>query len=47
MESGMIVWMGAGSLLGMWLGIDRLPRPWLLRAPGAVLIIVGAKLLFT
>jgi hypothetical protein len=37
---------GAGALLGTWLGIERLPRPWLLRALGVVLVIAGAKLLF-
>lgn len=39
--------VGSGALIGTWLGIDRLPRPWLLRALGAVLLIAGAKLLFT
>jgi uncharacterized membrane protein YfcA len=39
--------VGAGALLGTWLGVERLPRPWLLRTLGAVLIIAGAKLLFT
>jgi len=38
--------VGSGALLGTWLGIDRLPRPWLLRTLGVVLIIAGAKLLF-
>lgn len=37
----------AGALLGTWLGIERLPRPWLLRALGLVLLVAGAKLLFT
>lgn len=37
----------AGALLGTWLGVERLPRPWLLRTLGAVLAIAGAKLLFT
>jgi uncharacterized membrane protein YfcA len=37
----------AGALLGTWLGVERLPRPWLLRTLGAVLIVAGAKLLFT
>jgi uncharacterized protein with NRDE domain len=32
---------------GTWLGVDRLPRAWLLRTLGAVLIVAGAKLLFT
>jgi uncharacterized membrane protein YfcA len=36
-----------GALLGTWLGIERLPRQWLLRTLGAVLLIAGAKLLFT
>jgi hypothetical protein len=37
----------AGALLGTWLGVERLPRAWLLRTLGAVLVIAGAKLLFT
>jgi len=37
----------AGALLGTWLGVERLPRPWLLRTLGAVLSVAGAKLLFT
>ena len=36
-----------GALLGTWLGVERLPRPWLLRTLGAVLTIAGSKLLFT
>jgi uncharacterized protein len=36
-----------GALLGTWLGVSRLPRPWLLRFLGAVLLVAGAKLLFT
>src|SRR5260221_1104707 len=39
--------VGAGALLGTWLGVERLPRPWLLRTLGAVLVVAGAKLLFT
>ena len=39
--------VGAGALLGTWLGVDRLPRSWLLRTLGAVLAVAGAKLLFT
>ena len=35
-----------GALVGTWLGAERLPRPWLLRALGLVLVIAGAKLLF-
>lgn len=37
----------AGALLGTWLGVERLPRPWLLRMLGIVLLVAGAKLLFT
>jgi uncharacterized membrane protein YfcA len=37
----------AGAGLGTWLGIERLPRAWLLRTLGAVLAVAGAKLLFT
>lgn len=39
--------VAAGALLGTWLGVERLPRPWLLRTLGAVLLVAGAKLLFT
>ena len=39
--------VGAGALFGTWLGVERLPRPWLLRTLGAVLTVAGAKLLFT
>ena len=42
-----LVAAGLGALLGTWLGIDRLPRPWLLRTLGIVLFIAGAKLLLT
>ncbi|HEX8839385.1 MAG TPA: sulfite exporter TauE/SafE family protein [Sphingomicrobium sp.] len=38
--------VAAGALLGTWLGVERLPRPWLLRTLGLVLLIAGAKLLF-
>lgn len=39
--------VGAGALLGTWLGVERLPRAWLLRTLALVLLIAGAKLLFT
>jgi uncharacterized membrane protein YfcA len=39
--------VAAGALLGTWLGVERLPRPWLLRTLGLVLAIAGAKMLFT
>jgi uncharacterized membrane protein YfcA len=39
--------VAGGAFLGTWLGVDRLPRAWLLRTLGAVLLIAGAKLLFT
>lgn len=39
--------VAAGAVLGTWLGVERLPRPWLLRSLGVVLTIAGAKLLFT
>ena len=42
-----LVAVGAGATLGTWLGVERLPRPWLLRALGVVLLVAGAKLLFT
>src|SRR5881275_641878 len=44
------IFLGAvfgGALLGTWLGVERLPRAALLRTLGAVLVIAGAKLLFT
>jgi len=37
----------AGALLGTWLGVERLPRAWLLRTLGLVLCVAGTKLLFT
>ena len=37
----------AGALLGTWLGVERLPRAWLLRTLGVVLTVAGTKLLFT
>jgi uncharacterized membrane protein YfcA len=39
--------VAAGALLGTWLGVERLPRPWLLRTLGVVLVVAGTKLLFT
>lgn len=39
--------VAGGALLGTWLGVERLPRAWLLRALGLVLLVAGAKLLFT
>ena len=38
--------VAAGAVLGTWLGVERLPRPWLLRTLGLVLLVAGAKLLF-
>jgi uncharacterized membrane protein YfcA len=38
--------VAGGAVLGTWLGVERLPRPWLLRTLGLVLTIAGAKLLF-
>ncbi|MFL6733521.1 MAG: sulfite exporter TauE/SafE family protein [Sphingomicrobium sp.] len=40
-----LVAVAAGAVLGTWLGVERLPRPWLLRSLAAVLMIAGAKLL--
>src|SRR5438309_2155808 len=39
--------VAAGAVIGTWLGVERLPRPWLLRTLGLVLTIAGAKLLLT
>ena len=39
--------VAGGALVGTSLGVERLPRPWLLRALGLVLVVAGAKLLFT
>ena len=39
--------VAAGAVAGTWLGVERLPRPWLLRTLGVVLVVAGAKLLFT
>lgn len=38
--------VATGALVGTWLGVERLPRPWLLRTLGLVLLIAGGKLLF-
>jgi hypothetical protein len=35
-----------GALVGTWLGVERLPREWLLRFLGTVLLVAGGKLLF-
>ena len=35
-----------GALVGTWLGVERLPREWLLRFLGAVLLVAGGRLLF-
>lgn len=39
--------VAAGAVLGTWLGVSRLPRKQLLQFLGVVLIIAGAKLVFT
>src|SRR5437763_1514453 len=36
----------AGALVGTWLGVEGLARPWLLRTPGLVLLVSGGKLMF-
>jgi uncharacterized membrane protein YfcA len=38
--------VGAGALLGTWLGVEKLPRERLLQALGLVLTLAGAKLIF-
>lgn len=38
--------VAAGALAGTWLGVERLPREWLLRALGLVLLVAGVKLIF-
>jgi uncharacterized membrane protein YfcA len=38
--------VACGALLGTWLGVERLPRPWLLRFLGIVLLLGGTKMLF-
>lgn len=38
--------VAAGAAAGTWLGVEKLPRSWLLRALGLVLLIAGAKLVF-
>lgn len=39
--------VAAGGMLGTWLGVERLPRAALLQLLGLVLLVAGAKLLFT
>ena len=44
------IFLGAvfsGALIGTWLGVERLPREWLLRTLGLVLAVAGTKLLLT
>jgi uncharacterized membrane protein YfcA len=43
----LIAAVAAGALAGTWLGAGRLPKPRLLQGLGLVLIIAGAKLIFT
>lgn len=50
LPSELPIFLGAaclGGLLGTWLGVARLPRVALLRLLGIVLLVAGAKLLFT
>jgi hypothetical protein len=42
----LIAAVGAGALLGTWLGVDRLPRERIVQALALVLIVAGAKLIF-
>jgi hypothetical protein len=37
--------VAAGAVLGVWMGVKRLPQPALLRVLGVVLTIAGAKLI--
>lgn len=39
--------VAAGAMLGTWLGAGRLDKPKLLQGLGLVLVIAGAKLIFT
>ena len=39
--------VGAGALIGTWLGVSRLPQRRLLQALGLVLLAAGVKLVFT
>ena len=39
--------VAAGAVVGTWLGSARLPKPRLLQGLGLVLVIAGAKLIFT
>jgi len=43
----LIAAVAVGALAGTWLGADQLPKPRLLQGLGLVLIIAGAKLVFT
>lgn len=43
----LLVAAGAGAVLGVLLGLKRLPRIWLLRTLSLVLVLAGGKLLFT
>lgn len=37
--------VAVGALIGTWLGVERLPKGWLLKLLGLVLVIAGAKML--
>ena len=39
--------VAAGALVGTWLGVSKLPRARLLQGLSIVLVIAGAKLIFT
>ena len=39
--------VAAGAVVGTWLGLHHLSRPWLLVVLGLVLLLAGAKLIFT
>jgi uncharacterized membrane protein YfcA len=42
-----VVAVAVGAVAGTWMGLHRLPRPWLLVVLGIVLLLAGAKLIFT
>jgi len=42
----LIAAVGAGALLGTWLGVERLPRERLLQVLALVLLVAGYKLIF-
>jgi hypothetical protein len=40
-----IIAVAIGGLIGTWLGLSKMPRVWILRALGVVLVLAGVGIL--